>query len=236
MSGQRVLVVGARTGSLGEAVATSLQRGRYAAYTAGISGEAVPLDVMANSMDHMRDLLRNLVPRHVICTVGANLPETSDDDPQDWYRWHFEANVVGPMRLLKAWQQVAMEDGYLPDAGLLHYVAISSNSARIPRTQSAAYCASKAALSMALRVKGREGRAGDTFGMLVYGYEPGLLADTGMTQDTRARLPGVPLTRMQGSLVQGGLPAADLAEQIVRNLGGGPGLNGTLQPLDSGEL
>lgn len=233
----RVLVVGARVGSLGSAVATAAGRAGYDPYEAGITGEAVALDVVNGTMGQLRDVVRTIQPRHVVCTVGLNMPEPAPDnegDLFDWYRWHFETNVIGPMRLLEAFIAECNDSAYLPGVGLLHYVAISSNSATIPRSRSAAYCASKAALSQALRVKGREGHSGDA-GYLVYGYEPGLIAGTPMTQASEASFPGQPLTRMRGSLVKEGIEVAELAGLIVGNLRGGPGLNGTLIRYDAGE-
>jgi NAD(P)-dependent dehydrogenase (short-subunit alcohol dehydrogenase family) len=236
----RVLVVGARPGSLGDAVREVANLAGYQAYTAGIAGETVELDVVQETPEAMAHKLLGLQPQHIVCTVGMNLVKHPDESDQfDWYRWHFETNVIGPMRLLDAWI-VAMADGeylpYVPLGQMLHYVAISSNSARIPRTGSAAYCASKAALSMAVRVAAREGVGGNG-GYLVYGYEPGLLAGTPMTEKTAEAFPDQALHRMRGTALAAGVQVRDAAQLIVANLGvPGAGLNGCLIPIDGGEV
>jgi NAD(P)-dependent dehydrogenase (short-subunit alcohol dehydrogenase family) len=235
----RVLVVGSRPGSLGEAVVQNALSAGYEAYGAGITGEAVELDVVSMNTNEMISKLRAMQPQHIVCTVGMNMPRPEGPhDMRDWYRWHFETNVVGPMRLLDAWTTAMADPDYLPHVpptDYCHYVAISSNSARIPRTNSSAYCASKAALSMALRVAAREGKGGNG-GYIVYGYEPGLLTGTPMTSDVEERLPGVPLHRMAGFAQEGGIPPANLAAQIVFGLSvPGAALNGCLMPYDTGE-
>lgn len=235
MSAARVLVVGARGGSLGEAVREAALCAGYEPLCAGISGEPISMDCHLTPMEDMVSTLRGLQPRFVVCTAGVNMPQPEDMvDPVDWYRWHFEANVTGPMRLLYALQEASNNADYLPESGMLHYVAISSNSARLPRSSSAAYCASKAALSMALRVAAREGRGGDQDGILVYGYEPGLLAGTPMTRKTEDRW-GIGTHRMRGFELEKGIPVTELATLIVQNFRRGPAINGTLIPYDAGE-
>jgi NAD(P)-dependent dehydrogenase (short-subunit alcohol dehydrogenase family) len=128
------------------------------------------------------------------------------------------------------------DDEYALGDYLRHFVAISSNSAVIPRTNSAAYCASKAALSQGLRVKAREARGGD-YGYVVYGYEPGLLAGTPMTWATEKQFPDMPLHRIRGEAMAAGVPCAALAAQIVAGLQvPGAALNGATIRYDGGEL
>lgn len=235
----RVLVIGARTGSLGGAICDEVRAEGGVASTAGISGEEYDLDLHFTPLLRVRNVLRAARPDHVVCTAGINTPESDQgNDPRDWYRWHFEANVIGPMRLLHefaAWVTEDMDGGnrLIP---LRHFVAISSNSATIPRTNSAAYCASKAALSQALRVKAREALGGD-HGYLVYGYEPGLLTGTPMTRRTQKDFPGVPLHRMRGEVLAEGVPTEALAAYIVAGLRvPGAALNGATIRYDGGEV
>ncbi len=228
-----VLVVGAREGSLGDAIAVVAQARGHRVLTAGIHDEQTPLDVVQMPMKALVQKLDALRPRHIVCTVGMNMPEpVQPEDVFDWYRWHYETNVIGPMRLLEAWYR-ALES---PDYRLVprgHYVAISSNSATIPRTGSAAYCSSKAALSMALRVKGREGTDKR---VLVYGYEPGLLAGTPMTAKSREAFAG-PLHRMKPQELVEGIEPAHLAGYLVANLAHhGSALNGHLIGYSADEL
>lgn len=232
---QRVLVVGARANSLGDMVGAAAMAYGYEVVTAGVSGEEdVALDVVNAEDRRLEEVLHGLQPQHVVCTVGVNAPQTDvHASLTEWYGVHLWANVLGPMRLLRAWQHVmAPADG----EPLRHYVAISSNSARIPRGGSAAYCASKAALSMALSVEARNASGGD-LGYLVYGYEPGLLAGTPMTKGTAAQFAGMPLHRMRGRANADGVSAGELARLLVHNLGSpGAALNGCLIPFDAGEV
>lgn len=227
-----VIVVGAQPGSLGEAIADEARNYGSNVITVGVSGtEDQRLDLVH---DNVRGFLESYLPDHVVCTAGINRPRGDlDRDGLVWWGDHLFTNVVGPMRLLEAFTHVV---GLMPSTRVSQFVAISSNSAHIPRTGSGPYCASKAALSMALRVAAREAAREDGR-YIVYGYEPGLIAGTPMTSETEARLPGVPLTRMQGRGVQNGLPVRTLAKHIAHNLRhGGTELNGCLFRIDAGEL
>lgn len=229
-----MLVVGARPLSVGEAVAVSAKYEGYHVVTMGLHDEDERLDLAKDSVARMRLLLAQLRPQHIVCTAGINVPEGDDEDPTEWYQRHFAVNVIGPMRLLGAWRDLLRQEGV---GGHRHFVAISSNSAHVPRSQSAAYCASKAALSMALRVKAREvAGSGSTVEPFVYGYEPGLIAQTPMTKDTVAQFgTGVPLTRMRDPRLAGGYPPSNLGWMIVNNLVLGPEVNGVMFRLDADE-
>lgn len=225
-----VLIVGARRGSLGAAIKHQCATYGYHAVTAGISGdEDMYLDLDRGTDGSMSAVLATTSPMHVICTVGINEPMVDGLSETGSYQRHFDINVVAPMRLLELWRSLLKQQG-----GTLghHYVAISSNSAGVPRSGSAPYCASKAALSMALRVKGREGLGSP---VVVYGYEPGLLAATPMTAQTAEHWPGVPLTRMRPEALAQGIRSVNLAHMVVNNLALGPELNGCLFRLDADE-
>lgn len=231
-----VLVVGARKNSVGAAIVQQAKDLDYLTFTAGISSEQYDMDLFNHPMEDMVQDLVSMHPTHVICTAGVNLPEPLDNwgDLTAVYEWQFRMNVIGPMRLLAAWQRALKM--YEPAPGEpvhRHYVAISSNSASVPRSGSAPYCASKAALSQALRVKGREGqRLG---GPIVYGYEPGLIAGTQMTEETAKQWSGAPLTRMVDKRLHGGIRAESLAWMVVANLTLGPELAGCLFRIDADE-
>lgn len=228
---RRVMVIGAAYGSLGAAVLASAERAGYEAFAAGISGEQVPLDVVTDPIIAMTDMLLAIQPQYVVCTVGVN-EARPDGDPGPWLAKHFEVNVIGPMRLYEAYLEARYNPAFMV-SGNAHFAFVSSNSAHLPRSSSAAYCASKAALSMAVRVAARETGAGSS-GPLTYAYEPGLLRGTPMTQRTRAEFAG-PLTRMRGALDQG-IDPYDLAELIVQNFDRGPAISGALIRYDADEL
>ena len=226
----RFLVVGARHQSLGQAIFLGLRREGHEVVTWGISGQE---DKMLDLREHglvrrelARDKSRNGAFDGIVCTAGLNMATESATSPASYYRGHFEVNVLGPINLFYEYVSTG------GSVGSDHFVAISSNSAHIARRYSGPYCASKAALSMALRVLAREG-ADNPDWPIVYGYEFGLLAGTPMTEEAAERFEG-PLTRMPG--LPNGIPVEDAAAHVVRNLlHGKEELNGVMLRLDAGE-
>lgn len=230
-----VLVVGAADLSLGKAIAQACNDIGHTVYTAGLYGGGE--DLVADIRNPLRceTLINETKPTYVVCTAGVNRPAkfgSLDENMRTWLWGSMESNVMGPMYLLRAFSALLPsyhksrdQSEYRP-----HFVAISSNSARIARRSSMAYCASKAALSMAIRCAARE-LTGDP--CLVYGYEPGLLKDTPMTMRLAERFGEHP-TRMPGA--PDGVAVPYTADVIARNLRtGGVALNGCLIPLDAGE-
>lgn len=233
-----LLVVGAQDGSLGAAVARNAAiEGRHV-YTAGVGpDEQMKMDVRYAADIHR--VLDEVQPQHVVCTVGLNLP--AHHVAPTWLpnlSDSLQVNVLGVAHLLQAW---LLRD--LPTAGDQeqaqwgHFVVVSSNSAHLARTQSAPYCASKAALSMLVRCVARETARGDENGTrdrLVYAYEPGLI-DTVGTMKVRERLGEKELHRMPG-VGPDGMSKEWLAGVIVRNLlHGSAALNGLTMRIDGGE-
>lgn len=234
-----VLVVGADNDSLGQAIVRELDECDWqfgSVVTAGISGiEEVKMDVRRNA--RIAEVLAHYLPDIVVCTVGVNDPvAVTDAFLPTRLSAAFETNVTGPMELLGQFTSSPVRHERI---GMVKkFVAISSNSARIARRNSVAYCASKAALSMALRVAARELAA--TGQVMVWGYEPGLLAGTPMTQQVSQakEFPGVGtrgMHRMPGVPPEG-LPPQDLARRIVQDLATfSYANNGLLIPFDAGE-
>jgi NAD(P)-dependent dehydrogenase (short-subunit alcohol dehydrogenase family) len=227
-----LLVIGARKGSLGEAIAQHVDEHPFSTVmTAGISGEQVDLD-LGMPESRMAGILADLDPQHIVCTAGVNLMAGVQDIG---YMGRFSNsllnNVQHPMKLLSVWLIVhPPSDTYR--SALNHFVAISSNSAHIARRNSGPYCASKAALSMAIRCAGRE-LADSQF--VTYAYEPGLLDGTPMTSETRMAFPQGALHRMPGYAPRAGLSARSLARMVVGNLNAGKELNGCTLRVDAGE-
>jgi NAD(P)-dependent dehydrogenase (short-subunit alcohol dehydrogenase family) len=219
----RVAVFGARSGSLGAAVATRLRAQGVSVRTYGIGDEDVPISYNFMTLDaEMADYM----PSDVLVTTGMNRPRKIDAaDFEAVFNETMNANVTLPLRVLRA----AIEN---VTADVRSVAFISSNSAHIARTESAAYCASKAALSMAIRVAARE-QAGR--GPIVYGYEPGLLDGTPMTEKSAASFGGA-LHRIPGLPPREGLDVEWFAEYVAANLiHPSMALNGTLMRLDGGE-
>lgn len=227
-----VLVVGAQEDSLGQAIVRELYDCEWEfgkVYAAGITDEEIQLDLLHSP--RISEVLAEFRPDVVVCTVGLNNPVDIMDEflPAKMVS-SFEVNVTGPMDLLRHFVASSVR----PERGeaVKKFIAISSNSARIARRNSVAYCASKAALSMALRVAARELAAEGR--VAVWGYEPGLLAGTPMSLETAESFPG-PLHRMPGVPLEG-IPPADLARRIVTDLATfSYAYNGLVIPFDAGE-
>lgn len=223
-----VLVIGARPDSLGAAVRDIVQAKGFRAATAGVTGEEYYMDVRND--EDIRHVIRETHPSDIIVTAGVNLPANLRADGYDSsMRKSFEINVVGPMMVLNGWLDHLNEYPNLK-RNARAFVAVSSNSAHIARTGSVPYCASKAALSMAVRCAARE-LAGKPF--VVYGYEPGLLSGTPMTAETE-RIFGPAQSRMKGA--EEGIAVDKMAELMVMYLLRPTiALNGTMLRLDAGE-
>lgn len=226
----RLLVVGAAPDSLGAAVAEEAKKvvpGQRLneVITAGIGLENQIMDV--TGFNDVWDALLAIKPTHIVVTTGINVgDEIGQGDYSEFLRKSLMVNTVGVMNVLDVWIALRADSEIESPTA---FVAISSNSAHIARRNSAPYCASKAALSMAMRCAARE-LAGSP---LVYGYEFGLLAGTPMTQITEARF-GPAQTRMPGA--EKGLNVRDAASAIVGNLlHPWQGLNGAMLRLDAGE-
>lgn len=233
---KRLLVVGARPHSLGYHVASLASAAGWMVSTAGVHEEDVPLDVVKPSPLHR--LMEEEQPHSIVCTVGINIPNSSVLRPSfdRSFTEQMEINCFGPIRVLREWTRFWKRQlvSTYEDQGWqvpMHFAAISSNSARIARSTSAGYCASKAALSMALRCIARE-LAEERFS--IYSYEPGWLDSTPMSQDLQREIAdGAPLHRIPGERT---LNPVSLAGMIVHNLSTeNRWLNGCTLRLDGGE-
>ena len=160
--------------------------------TAGIAGEQYSLNVESSSS--IEKGLAQTGPTSVICTVGVNCPDSADPGG------HFQmaTNYHGVMALLDCWMRSYSGQAPIVNGrySMPQFVAISSNSAHVARTNSRGYCASKAALSMGIRCTARGNATRDA---LIYAWEFGLLEGTPMTEAVAQRLGAeTGLTRMPG--------------------------------------
>jgi NAD(P)-dependent dehydrogenase (short-subunit alcohol dehydrogenase family) len=230
------LVIGAQPASLGWAVVEEFEERGWNVLTAGISGhEDKQLDI--TEVVDVAKLFINEDPFNaVVNTVGINEPFPTDGvGLAHKMEESFLVNVIGHMYVLQHWLAKRPETvAYWTN----HYVSISSNSARIARSRSLPYCASKAALSQAIRCAARD-HAGDAS---IYAYEPGLLDGTPMTSAVGDSLRGLmsgyhASHRMRGGKeLTHGIRPGRLARMIVSNVQiGGPELNGSIIRLDGGE-
>lgn len=226
----RVLVIGAREHSIGWYVDHIATSQGYEVTTAGVSGEErIHLDLLNDAKVH--DQVRDLKPDHVVCTAGVNLEGTIQG--KGWLKamqYSTRVNYFGPMILLSAWARLWRDEAPKGITPIRHFTAVTSNSAFIPRSKSGSYCASKAALEMAMRCAARE-EAGEQ--CAIYTYAPGWVAGTPMSKQVEERLQG-----QDGHRIPGGEPirVEALANMVVRNLMHGKELNGTCIRVDGGEI
>lgn len=227
--------MGARPASLGAHVASLAREQGYTVTTAGIHDEDINCD--AGSVQSVRSAVDIVRPHHVVCTVGLNLPGTIQG--KGWYtnmKEQVMTNYLAPMIVVSEWARHWRNHFKTVDMikwgdMTLHCVAISSNSAKVARSASGGYCASKAALSMGYRAAARE-QAEHPFA--IYTYEPGWLDGTPMSDEVEDRIGNVavPLHRIPGDNV---VDPDEFARMIVTNLSLGPWLNGTTLRVDGGE-
>lgn len=216
-----LLVAGAQEGSLGEAIAEQARLRGAVVRTIGLHKE-----------DHNVDLrVRTRVPyraQHLVTTIGINNQLLALQE-------HMRVNVQVNLDLLDWWMKEGRYTGRVDvgQVGTDHFVAISSNSAHIARRNSMAYCVSKAALSMAIRVRARE--EAHRKDVAIYCYEPGWIEGTPMSKAIAKRL-GKELKPMHRMPHGDGVSRHNLARMIVSNLmGGGMELNGACIRIDGGE-
>lgn len=218
-----VLILGAREGSLGKAIYDRLTvvPGNYVV-TAGISGD-----------EHYtlnESLITDTVPAwdHIICTIGINSVNLQES---------LRVNCEVPIRYLDAW---LMARKAYNTKTIGSFIGISSNSAHIARSNSLGYCASKAALSMALRCYARDvAKNRATWrNSYIYGYEPCWVDDTPMSQEVKERIGSDsyghprPLHRVPGGHAHA---KAALADLIAANLSHAANLHGAMLRVDLGE-
>lgn len=220
-----ILVVGARPRSLGEATANRLKSLGWQVRTAGKMEEDVTFDVRDD--DQVFALMDQEKPTHVVCTVGINLETPLNMDTATFSLWlmhQMNTNYLGPLKLLNAWLHTR------DPAPLGQFVAVSSNSATVPRSTGIGYCASKAALSHAIRCAARAVPKD----VIVWALEPGWIVNTPMSEDVDRRLGGRSSARMRGGAEA---DRHDLAAMITGafEMAAPHVLNGMTIRLDGGE-
>lgn len=124
----------------------------------------------------LREAIAEARPTHVVFSVGINRLDWIHRVNSGDFMKLMEVNVWGFVMLMQELELTARAHSV---------VAISSDAARRPMRTSIAYCASKAALDMAVRVASREFAAE---GWRVNAVAPGKVADTEMTRYVDARV------------------------------------------------
>ena len=235
---KQLLVVGARPGSLGYHVAITAAGRGWAVTTAGISGETVEMDV--TQAGNVRRLMLAHDWHSVVCTVGINYEDViGTDELVRSMHEQYMVNTLGVINVLNNWYdrwRTEFDEHWDEDyeETPFCFVALSSNSAHIARSRSIGYCASKAALSMAIRCAARyaaEQKFGEMFN--IYGYEPGWINGTPMSLSVLERLRNGEPHRIPG---ERDIEPEFFSERIVSDLCFGPHyLNGCMMRLDGGE-
>ena len=229
----RILVVGAAPGSFGDYVVGALlsemhdhqeEYANWQVISSGVhAGADRPYDVYWALAQHM-DLMREVRPYHVVYAAGMNI--TDEDGALHLSAdMHLRMNALAFLQVAEAFQRVAFPGSQL--------VAVSSNSAHLPRSPSLGYCMSKAALSMAVQVLARRWQGEP----MVYAYEPGLMNTNATIEAVNGATYKGAAHRMRGVPSAYGLSAQQVAAMVAQNLlWGGMHLNGALLRVDAGEL
>lgn len=134
-------------------------------------------DFDINDRGALREAVVEAQPTHVVYSVGINILDWIQDINQGDFRKIIQTNVWGFIALMQE----------LRRTGRTHsVVAVTSDAGRRPMRTSLAYCASKAALDMAVKVASRELAS---YGWRINGVAPGKVEGTEMTSyvDQRVR-------------------------------------------------
>jgi NAD(P)-dependent dehydrogenase (short-subunit alcohol dehydrogenase family) len=223
---QSVLVFGGH-GSIGSTIVEAFyESGSYEVKTAGIRpDESYKVDL--ENAAQVVNVFRKEHFDHVVVASGVN--RDANILRMGLHRImseSFATNCSGPMVALQAWLKAQKET---PKG---HFVVLGSNSAYIPRSESLAYCASKAALNMAIRTAARY--MADK-GPTIWAVDPGWVEDSYMSREfLRKRQSDVPPHRIPGNRT---LQAGDLAYFIYQQVEADARyLNGCTLRLDGGEI
>lgn len=175
--------------------------------------------------------VRRVQPTHVVFSVGINRLDWIDQATVGDFRDVMETNVWSFIKLIGALR----EDVKHP----VSVVAVTSDAAwRVMRTSSI-YCASKAALEMAIKVASRELAPA---GWRVNGVAPGKVANTGMTEyvdqrvlDLRGWTPEYAEAYERASSALGRkVEAEEVADVIVDVLYGPKAMTGEIVAVNGG--
>lgn len=243
----RLLVVGAERDSLGHAVAVEAHHQGWLVVCAGMNVSNYDKDWPALYCDVLDEYSVNaLFDDHgpfdsVVYCAGVNHSgfglfdkDVNGASLAGLWSEEWRVNCAAPMKMLRAW----VLDRYERNLGVHvwhHYVVVSSNSAHVARSGSLGYCASKAAVSHAVRCAARDASRHPDIEPAVYCYEPGLLA-TKATDRLAGRL-GMDVDAMT-RIPDGGGPIHPLAVAsiIVSNMKeGGRALHGATLRIDGGD-
>lgn len=235
MSGRKMLVIGAQPGSLGEAIA--LQADFFISgiqvRTTGVSGYED--ETWPENPDNIQSGYFSSGPfTDVVCTIGVNVESVVGTSTfGSSIETSLSINALAPLLAAEAWLESIRRVAESRPLEMFQFVAISSNSAQIPRSMSVGYCASKAALTMGMRCLARQ--VADIRNVSLFVYEPGWIEDTPMSEAVMERIGSLPAHRIPGQ--RKGIRKSELVNMICDDLYlASPLLNGTVRRVDGGEI
>lgn len=177
---RRVLILGGATeDSIGYGIGQELRRRKHRICAPTQKELDVTLDPNDND-NALLEILDDFEPDSVVYSVGVNELEWSFMIDRDSFRRVMEANVWGFINVMAGLQARG--------TGSYSVLALTSDAAVRPMRTSMAYCASKAALNMAIKVAAREL---SSQGWRVNGLAPGKVAGTAMTAYVDEVVPGL---------------------------------------------
>ena len=213
MAGQTTpfaLVIGGSSG-IGAALASAYKAAKTDAVVWDVAGERdVNCDVSdPGAIERAVDETRRVrgVPSWVTVTAGVGHSGLLTDVPADEFDRIMAVNARGPWLCLRAWARIMKDEGRTGS-----FVAVSSISAHLVDRNMGIYCASKAALSMLVKVASEEWGA---LGLRVNAVAPGVtrtpMLGPGASVESSPWLASVAARTALGRLGE----AEDIAEVIL---------------------
>lgn len=166
MSNRRLLVLGGTSG-IGEAF---VKRAQEMPSTWDAIEALGKEDFNVTSDLAMAETVRMFQPTDVVYSVGINKLDWIRDEEYVWFNQLMTINVWGFLNLVRTLDRCGRSPSNI--------VAVTSDAAWRPMRTSSVYCASKAALEMAVKVASREYAAA---GWRINAVAPGKVEDTPMT-------------------------------------------------------
>jgi NAD(P)-dependent dehydrogenase (short-subunit alcohol dehydrogenase family) len=173
-AGRRLLILGGTSG-IGWAFSELLRGNGFRDFEESHVRGAEHFDIRSESA--LTEEIASLDPTDVVYSVGVNELDWTKDVCLQTFRYLMEVNVWGFISTLQILQNVCGHP--------VNVVAVTSDAAWRPMRTSAVYCASKAALEMAVRVASRELAPQ---GWRVNAVAPGKVENTRMTEYVDARV------------------------------------------------
>jgi NAD(P)-dependent dehydrogenase (short-subunit alcohol dehydrogenase family) len=174
--------------------------------------------------------IKNFSPTHVVYSVGVHQMDWLEDVTLSDFNVLMKSNVWGFIKTMQELQALGTP---------VSVVAITSDAAWRPMRTSLAYCASKAALEMAVKVASRELAPA---GWRINAVAPGKVHDTAMTDYVNAAVPDLrgwtpkyaEEYERNSSVLGRPVLKSEVTKVVVDVLFGPPALTGIVVPVNGG--